>query len=120
MDASNSELVVGHTDSGAESITRRLPSSHVVASFQAKPSELLFDVFEARASSSRPNIVYCGDHAPSEELAAALLGEIGFAPVDAGPLRIARLAESFGMLATAFAYGHEEGPKWVCHFCRSK
>ena len=120
VDASNSELVVGHTDSDAESIARRLPSSHVVASLQATPSELLLDVFEARASSPRPNIVYCGDHAPSKERAAALLGQIGFDPVDAGPLRIARPAEPFGKLATALAYGHEEGPKWVYHFSRLK
>ncbi|KIQ00230.1 MULTISPECIES: NAD(P)-binding domain-containing protein [Pseudomonas] len=118
LDAGNSELVVGHTDSGAESIACRLPSSHIVASFQATSSELLFDVFEARDSSPRPCIVYCGDHAPSKARAAALLAQIAFDHVDAGPLRIARLAEPFGMLATALAYGHEEGPKWVYHFSR--
>ncbi|MNY55306.1 hypothetical protein D3C86_1912710 [compost metagenome] len=75
-------------------------------------------MFEARESSPRPSIVYCGDHAQSKERAAALLGQIGFDPVDAGPLRIARLAEPFGMLATALAYGHEEAPKWVYHFSR--
>ena len=60
------------------------------------------------------------EHAQSKERAAALLAQIGFDPVDAGPLRIARLAEPFGMLATALAYGHVEGPKWVYHFNRLK
>jgi len=40
--------------------------------------------------------------------------------VDAGSLRVARLAEPFGMLATVLAYGHEEGPKWIYRFSRWK
>lgn len=67
LNASNSDLVIAHTDSGAESIARRLPSAHVVASFQATPSELLLDVFEARGPWPRPNIVYCGDDIHSKE-----------------------------------------------------
>lgn len=76
--------MVAHTDSGAEFVARRLPASHLVAPFQATPSEVLLSVFEARERSPRPSIVFCCDDGRNTRRIAALLEQIGFDPIDAG------------------------------------
>lgn len=118
LDASNSQLVVAHTNSGAEAIAHKTPGAKVVAAFQATPSEVLMNVFEGRFSSPRPSMVYCGDDQDSKDTVHALLDQFGFEPIDAGPLRIARYIEPFAMLATVLAYGTNQGPEWVYRFGR--
>src|SRR5437879_6641271 len=90
MNADDTDLVIAHTSSGAEALAKKLPKARIVSSFNTIPSEVLFVVSEARRRKSRPSLVYCGDHARSKQLAAGLIRDIGFEPVDAGPLRIAR------------------------------
>ena len=75
------------------------------------PSEVLFGVYEARRKAHRPSLVYCGDDARSKEIAAGLIRDVGFAPVDAGPLRIARYTEPFGLLMGQLAYEGADGPE---------
>lgn len=118
LDDANRELVVAHTDSGAEAIARKLPGAHVVAAFQATPSEVLLGVFEGRDRSPRPSMVYCGNDQSSKRRVHELLAAFGFTPVDAGPLRLARYIEPFAMLATALAYDTDQGPEWVYRFER--
>lgn len=118
LNASDNELVVAHTDSGAETIARRLPDAKVVAAFQATPSEVLMDVFRGRDKHNRPNMLYCGDDRQNKIIVRDLLSQFGFEPVDAGPLRLARYIEPFAMLATALAYGTDQGPEWVYRFGR--
>lgn len=120
LDVANRELVVAHTDSGAEAIARKVPGAHVVAAFQATPSEVLLDVFEGRNQHPRPSMAYCGDDQSSKQCVHELLEAFGFAPIDAGSLRLARYIEPFAMLATALAYGTDQGPEWVYRFGRFK
>ena len=76
------------------------------------PSEVLFGVFEARRKAARPSLVYCGDDASSKSIAAELIGDVGFDPVDAGPLRIARYTEALALLVAQLAYAGEGGRNW--------
>ena len=62
------------------------------------PSEVLFGVFEARDRADRPSLIYCGGDSGSKSIAAGLIRDAGFEPVDAGPLRIARYTEPFALL----------------------
>jgi len=110
LNIENTELVVAHTSSGAEVIANKIPGARIVAAFQAVPSEVFFDVFEARQSATRPSLVYCGDDANSKAIAAQLIRDVGFDPVDAGPLRIARYTEPFAMLIAQLAYEGPGGP----------
>ena len=48
--------------------------------------------------------VYCGDDATSEGIAAKLIRDVGFDPLDAGPLRIACYTEPFALLVAQLAY----------------
>jgi predicted dinucleotide-binding enzyme len=118
MNADDTELVVAHTSSGAEELARRASGARVVAAFNTVPSEVLFGVFEGRGSASRPSLAYCGDDARAKETAARLIRDVGFDPVDAGPLRIARYMEPFGLLVAQLAYEGEGGPELAYRFER--
>ncbi len=118
MNAQNSELVVAHTASGAEELARRIPGAKVVCAFNTVPSEVLFAVYDARRKAARPSLVYCGDDAPAKRTAAELIHDVGFDPVDAGPLRIARYTEPFGLLVAQLAYSGKDGPELAYRFQR--
>ena len=55
LNASNTELVLGHTTSGAEELAKKVPDAEVVSAFNNIPSEVLFGVFEANYSGNRLN-----------------------------------------------------------------
>jgi 8-hydroxy-5-deazaflavin:NADPH oxidoreductase len=120
MNADNTELVVAHTSSGAEALAKRLPNSRIVCAFNTVPSEVLFGVFAARRKARRPSLIYCGDDAHSKKVAGALIRDVGFDPVDAGPLRIARLTEPFALLVAQLAYEGKGGPEMAYRFERFK
>ncbi|HYR09132.1 MAG TPA: NAD(P)-binding domain-containing protein [Longimicrobium sp.] len=116
MNDDDTALVVAHTSSGAEELAKKVPGARVVSAFGSVPSEVLFGVFEGRAGASRPSLVYCGDHADANEAAAALIRDVGFDPVDAGPLRIARYVEPFALLVAQLAYEGDGGPELAYRF----
>ena len=51
-------------------------------------------------------------------MAATLIRDVGFDPVDAGPLRIARYTEPFALLVGTLAYEGEGGPELAYWFER--
>jgi len=118
MNADDTGLVIAHTSSGAEELAKRVPKARVVSAFGTVPSEVLFGVFEARRKTRRPSLVYCGDDARSKEAAAGLIRDVGFDPVDAGPLRIARYTEPFTLLIAQLAYEGDGGPELAYRFER--
>ncbi len=118
LNAANTELVVAHTSSGAEALAAKVPKAHVVAALQTIPSEVLFDVFEKRGNATRPSMVYCGDRKNAKRVAATLIRDAGFDPVDAGPLRVARYTEPFALLIAQLAYEGEDGPELAYRFER--
>lgn len=118
MNAEDTELVVAHTSSGAEELARKLPGAQVVSAFNTVPSEVLFSVMEARGHGPQPSLVYCGDHQRAKDVAAGLIRDVGFDPVDAGPLRIARYTEPFALLVARLAYEGEGGPELAYRFER--
>ncbi len=111
MNESNTGLVIAHSSSGAEELAKKAPKAGVVCAFNTVPSEVLFGVFEARRKSARPSLIYCGDDASGKGIAAELIADAGFEPVDAGPLRIARYTEPFALLIGQLAYEGEGGPE---------
>ena len=111
MNDENTGLIVVHTSSGAEQLARMIPKAHVVSAFNTIPSEVLFEVFQRRTKSPRPSLVYCGDDPRSKRVAAGLIRQVGFDPVDAGPSRIARYTEPFALLVAQLAYEGKESPE---------
>ena len=118
MNADDSDLVIAHTSSGSEALARKVSGAQVISAFHTVPSEVLFDVFEARDHGNRPSLVYCGDKQSGKRVAAVLIRDAGFDPVDAGPLRIARYTEPFALLVGQLAYEGEGGAELAYRFER--
>ncbi len=95
MSQDDTRLVVAHTRSGAEALAKKARKARVVSAFGTVPSEVLFGVFGARRRKRRPSLVYCGDDVRAKRVAARLIRDVGFDPVDGGPLSNARYAEPF-------------------------
>jgi 8-hydroxy-5-deazaflavin:NADPH oxidoreductase len=114
----NTDLVVAHTSSGAEELAKMIPKARVVAAFNTVPSEVLFGVYEAKRRASRPSLVYCGDDERGKGVAAELIRDVGFDPVDSGPLWIARYTEPFALLVAQLAYEGKGGPELAYRFER--
>ena len=115
MNGDDTALVVGLKSSGAEKVAKKLRKARMVSAFNTVPSEVLFDVFEARGKA-KPSLVYCGDDAGAKEVAAQLIRDVGFDPVDAGPLETARYTEPFALLVARLAYEGEGGPELAYRF----
>ena len=96
MNASDTALVIAHTSSGAEALAKKTKRAKVVSAFGTVPSEVLFDVFDAkRRTRRRQSLLYCGNNDDAKNVVAQLIRDVGFEPIDAGPLRIARYLEPF-------------------------
>ena len=111
MNRSDTDLVIARTSSGAEALAKKLPKARIVAAFHTVPSEVFFSVFKARRKANRPSLIYYGDDRSAKRVAARLIREVGFDPLDAGPLRMARYAEPFVLLIAQLAYEGRGGPQ---------
>lgn len=118
MNDDDTALVIAHQSSGAEELTKRIPKARIVSAFNTVPSEVLFGVYKAREKAGRSSLVYCGDDEGAKAVAAGLIRDVGFDPVDAGPLRIARYTEPFALLVAQLAYEGDEGPELAYRFER--
>lgn len=116
MNADDTELALGHSTSGAEELAKKVPGASIVSAFNTVPSEVLFSVFEQSSSAGWPSLVYCGDDDDAKKVAARLIRDVGFDPLDVGPLRIARYMEPFGLLVARVAYDGEGGPAIAYRF----
>jgi len=118
MNADDTRLVVARTSSGAEALAKKIRRAKIVSAFGTVPSEVLRGVFAARRRASRPSLLYCGDDDSAKAVAATLIHDVGFEPVDAGPLRIARYLEPFSLLMAQLAYEGDGGPEVAYRFDR--
>jgi 8-hydroxy-5-deazaflavin:NADPH oxidoreductase len=118
MNDDNTELVVAHTSSGAEELAKKIPKARVASAFNTVPSEVLFGVYKAKRKASRPSLMHCGNDSRAKKVAVELIRDVGFDPVDAGPLRIARYTEPFALLVAQLAYEGKGGPELAYRFER--
>jgi 8-hydroxy-5-deazaflavin:NADPH oxidoreductase len=116
MNNDDTALAVAHTSSGAEELAKKAPGARIVSAFGTVPSEVLFGVFQASERDTRPSMLYCGDDEDAKETAAQLIRDVGFDPVDAGPLEMARHAEPFTLLIAKLAYEGDSGPALAYRF----
>lgn len=101
-----SGLAVGLTTSAAEEIAKLVPESRIVKAFNTVFAEVYHS--ESRLSGTRvPSMFYCGDDDDSKSVVSKLIREIGFEPIDSGPLKSARYLEPLAMLMIQL--GHVQG-----------
>ncbi len=101
-------LAIGFSTSAAEELQKKLPKARVVKAFNT--------VFAAnqstgRISDERLTLFVAGDDAKAKQTVMQLGMDIGFDPVDAGPLKSARYLEPMAMLLINLGYGLGMGTK---------
>jgi predicted dinucleotide-binding enzyme len=99
-----SGLALGCTTSAAEEVAKMLPGARVVKAFNTAFAQVYQE--ETRLfGSRRVAMFYCGDDTEAKSIAARLINDVGFEPVDSGPLTSARYLEPLAMLMITLGYG---------------
>ena len=99
-------LAIGHTTSLAEETATAAAGAKVVKAFNG----IHFSLLEKPVFSGfKADVYYCGDDAEAKALVAQLIVDAGFEPVDAGPLRNARLLEPLANLWMQLAFFNGQG-----------
>jgi Predicted dinucleotide-binding enzymes len=98
------ELGISCTTSTAEETQKKLPKAHVVKAFNTvfAPNQ-----GTAKVDGEQLTAFFAGDDAGAKQTVAQLTHDMGFDPIDCGPLRNARSLEAMGNLIInlAFKYG---------------
>lgn len=89
------DLVLGHDISGGEKVAQWAKGAAVFKAFNTTGASNLADPSRYHPT---PIMFVAGDDAATKAKVMGLVRDIGFAPRDAGPLRMARLLEPFAML----------------------
>jgi predicted dinucleotide-binding enzyme len=96
MGAGGLELDIGHVISGAERVATLAPGASVFKTLNQTGFE---NMQEARSFAPVPAVMYvAGDDMARKPQVLALVEDLGFEAIDAGPLRMARLLEPMAML----------------------
>jgi predicted dinucleotide-binding enzyme len=108
-------LTIGHTTSAAEQIAAAVPGVQVVKAFNTVFAQVLAEGPELHGKTVP--VYYATDSEQARQTVRVLIDSIGFAPVDAGPLKNARYLEPLGGLNIYFGYGAGLGttvaPAWI-------
>ena len=96
-------LAIGFDDSAAEEVARRAPGARVVAAVPPFAQAIARGPL-GYERDLEPTVFICGDDAPAKGIVGGLVRELGAQPVDAGPLKAARLVEPAMMLTVSIAY----------------
>lgn len=99
--ASLEGLEIGHSTSGGEQVAAWAPGAKVVKTFNTTGANNMADPGYGGARLVMP---ICGDDAEAKAAVAGLVAELGFEPLDAGPLARARQLEQLAVLWIALAY----------------
>lgn len=105
-------LTVGHTQSGGEIVADWLPDARVVKTLNQTGAEILGT---ARSHPHRPAMFMAGDDPEAKNAASELLTDLGFQPMDAGGIQMARLLEPHAMVWINQAIIRDKGRNWA--FC---
>ncbi len=97
----NMNLAVGFTTSGAEELQKKLPRSRIVKAFNTVFAQ---HMDSGRLGDQRLTAFVAGDDEASRKQVAELARSIGFDPLDAGPLKNARLIEPLAYFNIQLGY----------------
>ncbi|GAB4039385.1 MAG: NADPH-dependent F420 reductase [Rubrivivax sp.] len=100
------KLALGHTDSGGEQVQRWAQGAQVVKIFNTTGWE---NMAAPAYPAGRAAMLYCGDDAPAKAAASQLAADLGFEPLDLGPLAEARLLEPAAMVWIKLAIVRQQG-----------
>jgi len=107
LDCSNAlteegDLAIGFTTSAAEELQKKLPKAHVAKAFNTVFAK---NQSTGKVGKEQLTLFVAADDAQAKQTVMRLGRDIGFDPVDAGPLKAARYLEPMGMLIINLGYG---------------
>lgn len=113
----NMDLAIGCTTSAAEELAKMLPGAKVVKAFNT-----VFAALQStgRLGDNKITLFVAGDDKKAKETVMHLGEEIGFDPVDAGPLKSARYIEPMAILIIKLGYELGLGPNIGYRLVRTK
>lgn len=97
------------TRSLAENLAEQAPNAKVVKAFNTMAQEV-FELSPQPLEQLNVSVFLAGDDATAKQMVAQLAEEIGFKPLDCGPLRQARLLEGLGDFIRLMIIGQGLGP----------
>jgi len=103
-------LTIGHSISGGEKVQGWAAGASV---FKTLNTTGYSNMADTAFKAGKPVMFVAGDDAAAKPTVTALVGELGFDMIDAGPLRNARLLEAHAMLWIDLALNHGLGRDWA-------
>jgi 8-hydroxy-5-deazaflavin:NADPH oxidoreductase len=110
-----SGLDVGLTTSGGEQVAKAAPGAKVVKIFNTTGAG---NMDNPNYGGTKVTVLYAGDDAGAKQIAARLASDLGFDPVNAGPLSSARMLEPFALLWIGLAYQQKMGMDFALNVVR--
>lgn len=101
-----SPKLLGQENSAGEEVSRLLPESQVVKAFNTIFADVMSQPFR---DGDRITAFVAGDDDRAKHVVADLAANVGYAPVDTGPLYTARYLESMAHLNIQIAVGQNGG-----------
>jgi 8-hydroxy-5-deazaflavin:NADPH oxidoreductase len=93
--APDMSLAMGHSDSAGETVARLAPGARVVKAFNTTGANNMTD---SSYGSGKLVMLVAGDDADAKTTVMSLADDLGFEPVDAGPLAMSRYLEPMAMV----------------------
>jgi 8-hydroxy-5-deazaflavin:NADPH oxidoreductase len=107
----------GFTTSAGETVASWLPGAKVVKTFNQVGANMMT---EGRRFETRPVMFLAGDDDAAKSTVSRLVGELGFEPLDAGGLKLARLLEPLAMVWINQTLARGFGRDWAFGVLRPK
>ena len=102
--------MLGHNTSGGEQVAVWASGAAVFKTLNQTGAE---NIDKAALFPIRPVMFVAGDDQSRKPIVLSLIAKLGFEAVDAGPLRIARLLEAYGMLWIDQALNRRRGQSFA-------
>lgn len=114
IDCNNWDILAGYVfepivESLAERLAADVPDAHVVKAFNTMAQEV-FELSPTPLRNYHVSCFICSDDEQARKTVITLAEDIGFSPVDCGPLHSARMIEGLGNLIRFMIGGMKLGP----------
>ncbi|MDD1718902.1 MAG: NADPH-dependent F420 reductase [Methanoregulaceae archaeon] len=95
------DLAIGFSTSGAEELQKKVPAARVVKAFNTVFAQ---NQSSGRVGNEQLTAFVAGDDPEAKGVVMRLASDIGFDPVDTGPLKSARYLEPMGIMMIGLGY----------------
>ena len=102
----NLELALGFSDSAGETVARLAQGARVVKAFNTTGAN---NMANAKYADGKLMMPVAGDDADAKKTAMALASDLGFEPIDVGPLAMSRHVEPMAVTWIKLAYAQGMG-----------